>query len=58
MHWPRKEGFDIVDPHSQKCIDLIAEFQRIRMIYEKNASAKRDYSLVTESLTRSRSTVS
>ncbi len=30
MHWLRQQGIDIVDLHSQECIDLIAEFQRIR----------------------------
>ena len=30
MHWLREQGIDIVDLHSPECIDLIAEFQRIR----------------------------
>jgi cytosine deaminase len=30
MNWLRKQGIDIVDLHSQECIDMIAEFQRIR----------------------------
>jgi creatinine deaminase len=30
MHWMREQGIDILDLHSQECIDLIAEFQRIR----------------------------
>jgi creatinine deaminase len=30
MNWLREKGIDIVDLHSQECIDLIARFQRIR----------------------------
>jgi cytosine deaminase len=30
MHWLREQGIDIVDLQSQECIELIAEFQRIR----------------------------
>ena len=30
MNWLREKGIDIVDLHSQECIDLIAKFQRIR----------------------------
>ncbi len=30
VQWLRDKGIDIVDLHSQECIDLIAEFQRIR----------------------------
>ena len=30
MHWLREQGIDIVDLHSQDCIDLVAEFQRLR----------------------------
>jgi cytosine deaminase len=28
--WLREQGIDIVDLHSQECIDLIARFQQIR----------------------------
>ncbi len=28
MHWLREQGIDIVDLHSQECIDLIARFQK------------------------------
>ena len=30
MNWLREKGIDIVDLHSQECIDLIARFQRLR----------------------------
>jgi cytosine/creatinine deaminase len=30
MHWLKEQGIDIVDLHSQECIDLIATFQRMR----------------------------
>ena len=30
MHWLREKGIDIVDLHSEECIDLIARFQRLR----------------------------
>jgi cytosine/creatinine deaminase len=30
MHWLRQQGIDIVDLHSQECIDLIAKFQGMR----------------------------
>src|ERR1700729_1452975 len=30
MNWLREKGIDIVDLHSQECIDLIARFQRRR----------------------------
>ncbi len=30
VQWLRQQGIDIIDLHSQECIDLIAEFQRIR----------------------------
>jgi cytosine/creatinine deaminase len=30
LNWLREQGIDIVDLHSQECIDMIAEFQRIR----------------------------
>ncbi len=30
MHWLKDQGIDIVDLHSQECIDLIAKFQRMR----------------------------
>jgi cytosine deaminase len=30
VNWLREQGIDIVDLHSQECIDMIAEFQRIR----------------------------
>jgi cytosine deaminase len=29
--WLREQGIDIVDLHSQECIDMIAEFQRKRL---------------------------
>ena len=30
MHWLKEQRIDIVDLHSQECIDLIATFQRMR----------------------------
>ena len=30
LAWLRENGFDIVDLHSQECIHLIAEFQRLQ----------------------------
>jgi cytosine/creatinine deaminase len=30
MHWLREQGIDIVELHSQECMDLIAEFQRTK----------------------------
>src|SRR5882762_1887197 len=30
MAWLREKGFDILDLHSQECIDLIAKFQAMR----------------------------
>ena len=30
MKWLREQGIDIVDLHSEECIDLIARFQRTR----------------------------
>jgi cytosine/creatinine deaminase len=30
LHWLKGQGIDILDLHSQDCIDLIAKFQQAR----------------------------